>query len=82
MSTPTAKFQITVPQKDEYGVLLSEKTYYVMLVADGANCAANEIVVEPVTGATEFSEEDTLVLPNSGVMPPQDPPKLVTLIEN
>ena len=82
MSTATAKFQITVPEKDSNGVVLSEKLYYVMLVADGASCTAADIQVEPLTGSTEFEEGDSIVLPNSGVLPPQDPPKLVTLITN
>lgn len=82
MSTPTARFQITVPQKDENGALLTEKLYYVTLVADGANCDEGDIQVSLVSSSTELEEGDSVVLPTSGIMPPQDPPTAVTLIAN
>jgi hypothetical protein len=81
MST-SAKFQIMVPDKDAYGEVLSRKFYYVNVVADGVNCAANDIEVELVTETTQFEEGDTAVLPTSGVMPPEDPPTALKLVAN
>jgi hypothetical protein len=82
MST-AAKFRITVPQRDENGMLTEvEKIYYVTLVADSANCEAGDIQVSPVNDSTEFEAGDAIILPNSGVMPPQEPPRALMLVAN